>query len=180
MRRWSRPRWTARARDGRHRESQCSGSHHWPGCWPRARCPRSPAWPRAVARSAGPARRRFSLNGVSATIDPRVDAVRGDLADVRLADRVFAPHYAAPLPRPLVQDAALRAARAIDSETLAQLHFPEFAGRRARDRIEELEAVGQLPLDEGRGQVRAQFIRRRAPALLEDHAGKRPFRVRGG
>jgi len=27
-----------------------------------------------------------------------MDAVRGDLADVRLADRVFAPHYAAPMP----------------------------------------------------------------------------------
>ena len=34
-------------------------------------------------------------------IDPRVDAVRRDLADVRLAERVFAPHYAAPLPRTL-------------------------------------------------------------------------------
>lgn len=28
------------------------------------------------------------------TLDPRTHAVRGDLADVRLADRVFAPHYA--------------------------------------------------------------------------------------
>jgi len=55
------------------------------------------------------------------TIDPRVDAVRGDLADVRLADRVFAPHYAAPLPRPLVTAAALRATKKSDSEILAQL-----------------------------------------------------------
>ncbi|MDF0752810.1 hypothetical protein NLU14_21530, partial [Marinobacter sp. 71-i] len=45
---------------------------------------------------AGPARKRFSLKGRSVPIDPRVDAVRRDLADVRLADRVFAPHYAAP------------------------------------------------------------------------------------
>ena len=30
-------------------------------------------------------------------LDPRTNAVRRDLADIRLADRVFAPHYAAPL-----------------------------------------------------------------------------------
>lgn len=28
------------------------------------------------------------------TLDPRTHAVRGDLADIRLADQVFAPHYA--------------------------------------------------------------------------------------
>lgn len=48
--------------------------------------------------------------------------MRGDLADVRLADRVFAPHYAAPMPRLLVSDAALRAARVRDSEVIATLH----------------------------------------------------------
>ena len=47
--------------------------------------------------------------------------MRGDLADVRLADRVFAPHYAAPLPRPLVTAAALRETKARDSEIMAQL-----------------------------------------------------------
>jgi hypothetical protein len=34
------------------------------------------------------------LSGHSAILDPTVDAVRDDLADVDLADRVFAPHYA--------------------------------------------------------------------------------------
>jgi Variant SH3 domain len=34
------------------------------------------------------------LTGHSAEIDPTVHAVRGDLADVTLADKVFAPHYA--------------------------------------------------------------------------------------
>ena len=28
------------------------------------------------------------------SLDPRTHAVRGDLADLRLADQVFAPHYA--------------------------------------------------------------------------------------
>ena len=31
------------------------------------------------------------------TLDPRTHAVRSDLADVRLAGRVFAPHFAAPM-----------------------------------------------------------------------------------
>lgn len=39
-------------------------------------------------------RRRFVLTGHSAPINPAVDVVRDDLADVELADRVFAPHYA--------------------------------------------------------------------------------------
>lgn len=39
-------------------------------------------------------RKRFVLSGHSATIDPAIHAVRGDLADVELASQVFAPHYA--------------------------------------------------------------------------------------
>ncbi len=40
------------------------------------------------------ARTSFILAGPSAAFDPRVDAVRPDLADVSLAGRLFAPHYA--------------------------------------------------------------------------------------
>lgn len=54
-------------------------------------------------------------------IDPLVDAVRPDLADVRLAERVFAPHYAAPMLRELIRPAALRAASPADSAVLAPL-----------------------------------------------------------
>jgi hypothetical protein len=46
-----------------------------------------PAW-----RSA----ERFRLVGPSVWLDPRVHAVRRDIADICLADRVFAPHYARP------------------------------------------------------------------------------------
>jgi hypothetical protein len=67
----------------------------------------------------------LSLTGRSARIDPRVDAVRRDLADVRLADRVFAPHYAAPMPRRLAAAAALRSSRAADSDVLTQLKVGE-------------------------------------------------------
>jgi cell wall-associated NlpC family hydrolase len=44
-------------------------------------------------------RSSFSLKGPSVTLDPRINAVRGDLADVALADRWFAPHYAEPILR---------------------------------------------------------------------------------
>lgn len=66
-------------------------------------------------------RKRFALTGVSTAIDPRVDAVRPDLADVRLADRVFAPHYAAPMQRPLATGTSLRVKPSADSEMLAAL-----------------------------------------------------------
>ena len=39
-------------------------------------------------------RRTFALAGRSVRLDPRTHAVRGDLADIRLAEQVFAPHYA--------------------------------------------------------------------------------------
>jgi cell wall-associated NlpC family hydrolase len=42
-------------------------------------------------------RSSFRLSGPSTALDPRVDAVRADLADVGLADRLFAPHYAEPV-----------------------------------------------------------------------------------
>jgi hypothetical protein len=56
---------------------------------------------------AAPPRKRFHLSGHSATLDPAVHAVRGDLADVELADRVFAPHYAKAMPRTLVGTTSL-------------------------------------------------------------------------
>lgn len=68
------------------------------------------------------------------TLDPRTHAVRGDLADLRLADRVFAPHYAAPMAVTLSDDVALRCAAAADSEEVAQL--------RSGDVFEVLELAG--------------------------------------
>lgn len=40
---------------------------------------------------------------------------------MRLAERVFAPHYAAPMPRTLTRGVALRASREADAEVLSQL-----------------------------------------------------------
>jgi cell wall-associated NlpC family hydrolase len=44
-------------------------------------------------------RNSFSLSGPSRTLDPRVNAMRGDLADVALAGKHFSPHYASPVER---------------------------------------------------------------------------------
>jgi hypothetical protein len=58
-------------------------------------------------------------------LDPKRDAVRGDIADIRLAEHVFAPHYAAPLVQRLKSDTALRATRTPDSAELAMLRTGE-------------------------------------------------------
>lgn len=82
----------------------------------------------------GQPRSRFSLAGRSSILDARIDAARRDLADVRLAQRVFAPHYALSVPRtagrstPLLGRAG--APETVRSEVLAGEPFDalEFAG----------------------------------------------------
>jgi hypothetical protein len=49
----------------------------------------------------------FRLDGPSRPVDERIHAWRRDLADISLADRVFAPHYARPLPRACGSHAAM-------------------------------------------------------------------------
>jgi hypothetical protein len=46
-----------------------------------------------------PARARYSLSGHSFVGDPRTTPIRGDLADIKLAGKLFAPHYAVPIIR---------------------------------------------------------------------------------
>lgn len=52
-------------------------------------------------------RERHALTGRSVRLDPRIDAVRADLTDLRLADRVFAPHYAEARPQTAIAAAPL-------------------------------------------------------------------------
>ncbi|OYW23804.1 MAG: hypothetical protein B7Y98_04340 [Sphingomonas sp. 32-62-10] len=54
-------------------------------------------------------------------MDPRTQAVRRDLADIRLADQVFAPHYASPLPMVVNQPASLRAGADSAAQSIADL-----------------------------------------------------------
>ena len=77
--------------------------------------------------------------------------MRRDLADVRLADRVFAPHYAAPMPRTLAAAAELRSSASPDSEVLARLEAGEvfevleLAGNHAWGVAPQAGVVGYLP-----------------------------------
>ncbi|WP_293881212.1 SH3 domain-containing protein [Sphingomonas sp.] len=50
-----------------------------------------------------------------------MDAVRGDLADVELADRVFAPHYAKACAFTVIAETALRIAPSTESEVVGKL-----------------------------------------------------------
>ena len=83
----------------------------------------SPATPRptphTVTSPTTPTRKRFALAGRSHAFDPRVDAARGDLADLRLADRLFAPHYAAAMTRGVTQRAPVLAA--VDGEQRSEV-----------------------------------------------------------
>ena len=81
----------------------------------------SPAIPSDAPSRATPPRKVFALTGRSRVLDPRTHAVRPDIADIRLAEQVFAPHYARAMRRTLRVDARLRAGRGPDDETLATL-----------------------------------------------------------
>lgn len=56
------------------------------------------ARPRNGASSSS-TERRIALEGPSVRLDPRLHAWRNDIADIALAGRLFAPHYASPLMR---------------------------------------------------------------------------------
>lgn len=65
---------------------------------------------------------QFALTGPVADYDARVTPIRGDLADVALAGRFFAPHYVAPQFHRVVADGAmLRKAATQDAEAVSQL-----------------------------------------------------------
>lgn len=66
-------------------------------------------------------RRQFALRGRSVSLDPRTAAVRPDLADIRLAEQVFAPHYAAAVPATAIRRAPILADRANDAPVLSEI-----------------------------------------------------------
>lgn len=47
-------------------------------------------------------RKSFGLSGPSKALDPRVNAMRGDLADIALAGKHFSPHYVSPVEKTCV------------------------------------------------------------------------------
>jgi cell wall-associated NlpC family hydrolase len=83
----------------------------------------------AAGSPAPPSVDRFRLQGPSITLDTRINAVRRDIADVALAGRLFAPHYARPELCACAADAAmLRSAPQEDATAVSQLlHGEGFA-----------------------------------------------------
>lgn len=85
--------------------------------------------------SNGRTRSGFALTGPSVLLDPRTHAVRPDLADIRLAGRVFAPHFAVAIACRAVQGAEVRLAR--QGDPVVTLLAPG-------DRFDVLEMSGGL------------------------------------
>jgi hypothetical protein len=78
------------------------------------------ASPRGNRRSPT-AKGGYSLAGVSDLPDPDFQAFRQDLADVALAGRVIASHYAEPVLRHLVAPAPFHRAAGDEAEIIAEL-----------------------------------------------------------
>ncbi|MFM5916133.1 MAG: SH3 domain-containing protein [Novosphingobium sp.] len=97
---------------------------------------------------------QLSLSGPSEKLDAPHWPVRGDLAHVRLAGKVFVPHYVVPMPRSVVPcGAKLFAAGSKDAEvrdTLgggALFYVLDIAGGWAWGQVGEDGFVGYLPLE---------------------------------
>jgi hypothetical protein len=84
-------------------------------------------------------------------IDPLHEAVRGDLVDVALADRVFAPHYARGVPHQLTCSTGLLDApdgRSVGDVTAgATFDLLDISGAWAWGRCPDSGIVGYLPAD---------------------------------
>ena len=64
----------------------------------------------------------FALSGPSVKLDPAHLPVRGDLAHIRLAGKVFVPHYVVPMPHQVNGNGAqIRAAGRSDADVIAEL-----------------------------------------------------------
>lgn len=101
--------------------------------------------------SAGPTG-ELTLAGPSEKLDDAHWPVRGDLAHVRLAGKVFVPHYAVPMPHIVDVEAALLTAARDDAavrETVAEgavFNVLDIAGKWAWGQLGEDGCVGYLSL----------------------------------
>ena len=76
--------------------------------------------------AVGAGRDRFGLSGTSQSYDPRVVAIRPDLADIAVAGQHFAPHYAAPMMSSCVlPSAVLRGAPSLGADQTSELLYGE-------------------------------------------------------
>lgn len=99
------------------------------------------------------ARAKFSLHGPEEDFDPRTTAHRGDLADVALAGKLFAPHYAEAMPmRCAAPKAMIRKQGGKDHEAVSELlhgedfHLLDVVGDWAWGFCDHDGYVGYLPV----------------------------------
>ncbi len=109
--------------------------------------------PRTLPASAIPTE-QLRLSGPSEKLDAPHWPVRGDLAHIRLAGRVFVPHYAVPMPHKVVPAGAkLFVDNRRDSEVREMLggnsefNVLDFSGGWAWGQVGEDGCVGYLPVE---------------------------------
>lgn len=104
-------------------------------------------------------RPNFALNGPSIELDTRTLAVRGDLADIALAGKLFVPHYAKPMEMRCTSAASVHKDAAADSDVVAALAVDDrfmavdMAGNWAWGFCADSHLVGYVLLDR-LGQVK--------------------------
>lgn len=75
-----------------------------------------------VTAEGNPYPGQYALSGPAKVRDPRVTPIRGDLADIALAGKLFAPHYAVPMERMVTGAyAAVRKSGRADAEQTSEL-----------------------------------------------------------
>jgi hypothetical protein len=102
--------------------------------------------------TSSPIERDFPLAHRSESYDPLHRPVRGDLAHIRCAGRIFVPHYAVPMPHRVTEPATLVRTQRSDAETLAALaagtlfNVLDIAGGWAWGQVGEDGLVGYVPM----------------------------------
>jgi hypothetical protein len=101
---------------------------------------------------SGAPKGELALTGPSEKLDSAHWPARGDLAHIRLAGKVFVPHYAEPMPYSLVAEAQLRTAPRPDGDVRedvpegTRFNVLDIAGKWAWGQIGEDGCVGYLPV----------------------------------
>lgn len=97
----------------------------------------------------------FALSGPSVKLDPVHLPVRGDLAHIRLAGKVFVPHYVIPMPHRVDgAPAPVRKAGKPEAEVLAELpagalfEVLDVTGGWAWGQASGCGVVGYVPIDQ--------------------------------
>jgi hypothetical protein len=101
--------------------------------------------------SAAPPRKQVRLTGPSVALESGRFAVRRDVAEIDVADRIFAQHYVAPVALTLRREARVYARPSTQSEIVASLasgdlfHLVDLGHDWAWGRGDALGSVGYVP-----------------------------------